>query len=106
MNMRGRIVRLERGAGRPPTCPEHGPDPLRPRPIDYREGLEILNPDPDVRSRAEARQEAKIQASLEAQPCPRCGWRPPVPIGIRSFDMSAGWSALSEDDHDPDAGVA
>ena len=106
MNMKHRIVRLERGAGRPPTCPEHEPDPLRPRPISYREGLEILSPDPDVRARAEARQDAGIQAALEAAPCSRCGWRAPVPIAIRSIDMTAGWSALAADDHDPDTGIA
>ena len=106
MSVKQRIVRLERGVGRPPTCPEHEPDPLHPRPINYREGLEILSPDPDVRARAEARQDAKIQAALEAEPCPRCGWRPPVPIAIKSVDMSAGWSALSKDDHDPETGVA
>ena len=105
-NLRGRIVRLERGVGPPPTCPEHAPDPLLPRPINYREGLEILSPDPDVRARAEARQEAKIRATLEAAPCPRCGWRPPVPIAIKSIDLSAGWPALADDDHDPDTGVA
>ena len=106
MNMKQRIVRLERGAGRPPTCPAHEPDPLRPRLINYREGLEILSPDPDVRARAEARQDARIQAALEAAPCPRCGWRPSVPIAIRSVDLSAGWSVLSEDDHDQTTGVA
>ena len=106
MSMKQRIVRLVRGAGRPPTCPAHEPDLLRPRPINYREGLEILSPDLDVRTRAEARQDARIQAALEAAPCPRCGWRPAVPIAIRSVDMSAGWSALADDDHDPDTGVA
>ncbi len=106
MSMKQRIVRLERGVGQPPTCPEHEPDPLRPRPINYCEGLEILSPDPDVRARAEARQDAKIQAALKAAPCPRCGWRPPVPIAIKSVDLSAGWSVFSEDDHDQTPGVA
>jgi hypothetical protein len=106
MSIRGRIIRLERGAGRPPTCPEHEPNPLRPRPFDYRAGLAILSPDDAERQAAEAEQDAAIQAALEAAPCPRCGWRPPVPIAIRSVDLSAGWSTLAEDDHDPAAGTA
>jgi hypothetical protein len=84
MSLRARLDRL-RERLRPPVCPEHLPDP-RPRAIDYREGMEILCPDPERRAAAEARQEEEIRRVLATPPCATCGWRPPPPTRIRALD--------------------
>ena len=74
-----RLDRLEQRRPRPDICPEHLPDPLAPRRVDYRDALRAFSPDDDERAAYEAEQDA-----LEAQPpCPRCGWREGVPFRIR-----------------------
>ena len=82
----------------PEPCPDHFPDRTAARHIDYREGLDILHWDPEIRAAAEARQEAEIAAKLAAPPCPTCGWKEQGPfVVIRAYDGYAGMGIAPDD---------
>ena len=96
MNIRGRLVRLERrrrGSVDWTDCPDpcHLPrDPLEPRPIDYRMGLRPFVP-------------PEMAHEFPPDPvCPTCG-EPPSGIYVvaRAWRTGVAW-----DDRSDDPGVA
>jgi hypothetical protein len=98
MSLRSRLQRLSERF-KPPICPEHLPD-TRPRPIDYRQGMEVLCPDPAVRLPALARQAEEIRRRAATPPCPSCGWRPGPMVVVRGVDYGETWRA---DESEPEA---
>ena len=79
-----RLDRLEQRRPRPDVCPEHLPDPLAPRRMDYRDALRAFSPDPAERAAYHA-EEDRLAA---LPPCPRCGWKeaPPFRIVARAVE--------------------
>ena len=73
-----RIGRLEQRRPRPDVCPEHLPDPLAPRRMDYRDALRAFSPDDDERAAYHA-EEDRLAA---LPPCPRRGWKDEPPFRI------------------------
>jgi hypothetical protein len=80
----GRVARLERrwddaGVGCPDAWHRTGPDPLRPRPVDYRHAAQPLMP-PEM-------QAAPAPALDDEDRCPRCGAHRPT-IAVVAYDLS------------------
>ncbi len=72
-------------------CPDHPP-----RPVDYRDGLGAISPDPSER----AAYDAEAEAAANTPPCSRCGWWPPAPVGVQAVNWDGGYRHADQEDRE------